>query len=140
MSHETYLIAQVVKNPPAMQETWIRSLGQKDPLEKGMATQLQYSCHGQRSLAGYSPWGHKELDTTERLTLTEESGFSREAESIEWDMNICTHRYAAATAKSLQSCPTLCDPIDSSPLCFPSPRFSRQEHYIHIHTYTHTYT
>jgi len=29
---------QMVKNPPAMQETWIRSLGQKEPLEKGMAT------------------------------------------------------------------------------------------------------
>ena len=38
MSHETYLIAQMVKNPLAMQETWIRSLGQKDPLEKEMAT------------------------------------------------------------------------------------------------------
>ena len=32
------LVAQLVKNPPAMQETWIRSLGWKDPLEKGMAT------------------------------------------------------------------------------------------------------
>jgi len=36
---------------------------------------LQYSClenpHGQRSLAGYSPWGHKELDTTERLLTAE---------------------------------------------------------------------
>ena len=31
-------MAQVVKNLPAMQETWVRSLGQKDPLEKGMAT------------------------------------------------------------------------------------------------------
>ena len=30
---------------------------------------LQYSCHGQRSLAGYSPWGRKESDTTEQLTL-----------------------------------------------------------------------
>ena len=29
---------QTVKNPPAMQETWVRSLGQDDPLEKGMAT------------------------------------------------------------------------------------------------------
>ena len=76
-----------------MQETWVWSLGQEDPLDKGMATQLQYSCHGQRSLMGYSLWGHKELDTTERLTLTEESGFSREAEPIEWNMNICTHRY-----------------------------------------------
>jgi len=32
------LIAQVVKNPPAMQETWVRSLGWEDPLEKGKAT------------------------------------------------------------------------------------------------------
>ena len=32
------LVAQTVKNPPAMQETWVRSLGQEDPLEKGMAT------------------------------------------------------------------------------------------------------
>ena len=32
------LVAQLVKNPPAMQETWIRSLGREDPLEKGMAT------------------------------------------------------------------------------------------------------
>ena len=32
------LVAQAVKNPPAMQETWVLSLGQGDPLEKGMAT------------------------------------------------------------------------------------------------------
>ena len=32
------LMAQTVKNPPAMQETWVRSLGWEDPLEKGMAT------------------------------------------------------------------------------------------------------
>ena len=31
-------VAQTVKNPPAMQETWVRSLGREDPLEKGMAT------------------------------------------------------------------------------------------------------
>ena len=36
------LVAQMVKNLPAMQETWIQSLGWKDPLEKGIAT--QYSC------------------------------------------------------------------------------------------------
>ena len=39
-----------------------------DPLEDDMAPPLQYSCresHGQRSLAGYCPWGCKELDTTE---------------------------------------------------------------------------
>ena len=63
------------KNPPAMQETRIRSLGRKDPLEKGQVTQVQYSClenpHGQRSLVGYSLWGCKELDTTDQLRLSD---------------------------------------------------------------------
>ena len=42
-----------------MQETWVPSLGQKDPLEKEMATPvfLPGKSHGQRSWAGYSPWG-----------------------------------------------------------------------------------
>ena len=59
------LVAQLVKNPPALQETWVRSLGWEDTLEKGMA--------------------------------------------------------AAAAAKSLQSCLTLCNPIDGSPPGFPNP-------------------
>ena len=44
----------MVKNPPAMQETWVQSLGQEDPLEEGMATTqvfLPGESHGQRSLA-----------------------------------------------------------------------------------------
>ena len=40
------LVAQMVKNLPAMQESWGQSFGQEDPLEKGMATQLQYSNPG----------------------------------------------------------------------------------------------
>ena len=55
-----------------MQATWVRSLVQEDPLEKGMATHssiLAWRIHGQMSLLGYSPWGPKESDTTERLTL-----------------------------------------------------------------------
>ena len=47
--------------------------GLEDPLEKGMATHsvfLAGEFHGQRSLVGYSPWGHKELDMTEWLTLS----------------------------------------------------------------------
>ena len=44
-------------------------------LEKGMATPvfLPGEFHGQRSLAGYSPWGHKKSDTTERITHTHTS-------------------------------------------------------------------
>ena len=66
------LVAQVVKNLPAMQETQVQSLGGEDPLEKGMATHsniLTGKIQGQRSLAGYSQWGHKESDTTEGVTL-----------------------------------------------------------------------
>ena len=53
----------MVKNPPAMQETWVQSLDWEDSLEKVMATHssiLAQGFHGQRSLAGYSPWGCKE--------------------------------------------------------------------------------
>ena len=102
------LIAQFVKNPPAMQETPVQFLGQEDPLEKSIGYPLQYSWaslvaklvknlptmrvpkfdprvgkipwrrerlptpvswpgefHGL-----YSPWGRKELDSTERLSLS----------------------------------------------------------------------
>ena len=66
------LVTQLVKNPPAMQETWISipELGQSPG--GGHGNPLQYSClenpHGQRNLAGYSPWGHKESDMTEPLS------------------------------------------------------------------------
>ena len=36
--HRASLVAQLVKNPPAMEETWVRSLGWEDPLERGTAT------------------------------------------------------------------------------------------------------
>ena len=98
-------MAQLVKNPPAMQETPVQFLGQEDPQEKRQATHssipglpwypdvkestcslgsipglgrfpggghgnlLQYSClenpYGQSGLTGYSPWSHKESDTTD---------------------------------------------------------------------------
>ena len=50
------------------QETQVQSLRWEDPLEEEMATHfsiLAWKFHGQRSLAGYSPWGHKELDMIE---------------------------------------------------------------------------
>ena len=70
--NRVFPVAQMVKNLPATQETRVRSLGLKGPLEKGMATHssiLVWRIHppGQRSLAGYSSWGHKESDMTERL-------------------------------------------------------------------------
>ena len=59
---------QMVKNLPAIQESWILSLGQEDPLEKGIATTpvfLPGELHGQRSLVTCSPWGHKQSNMTE---------------------------------------------------------------------------
>ena len=56
-----------------MRETWARSLGREDPLEKEMAAHsstIAYKSHGWRSLVGYSPWGCKESDMTERLHFT----------------------------------------------------------------------
>ena len=57
----------MVKNLPAMQRTRVRSLGWEDPLEKEMAmhSSIFEEFHGQKNLAGYSPWGHKESDMTE---------------------------------------------------------------------------
>ena len=57
------LIAQLVKNPPAMQETPVQFLGQENPLEKGKATHSSI-------LAWGSPWSPRELDRTEKLSLT----------------------------------------------------------------------
>ena len=58
------LVAEMVKNLPAMQETRVRSLCREDPLEKGMATNssiLAGKSHRQRSLVSYSPWGQKRV-------------------------------------------------------------------------------
>ena len=64
----------MVKNLPAMWETRVRSLSRENPLEKGMATHssiLAWETPIGRSLAGYSSWGCKELDTTETHTCTQ---------------------------------------------------------------------
>ena len=67
------MVAQMIKNLPAMQETWVPSLGLGRSPGGGHGNPLQYSClgnaHRQRSLAVYSPWGHKESDVTERLSI-----------------------------------------------------------------------
>ena len=55
----------MVKSLPAMQETWVRALAQKDPLEKGMTPTpvfLPGESHGQRSQVGFRLWGRTELD------------------------------------------------------------------------------
>ena len=60
----------MVKNPPAKQETWVRSWGWEEPLEKEIATHssiLAWEIPLKKEPGGYSAWNHKERDTTERL-------------------------------------------------------------------------
>ena len=97
------LVAQLVKNPPALQETWVRSLGWKDPLEKGKATHS-------RILAWRIPWtvqswGRKESDMTERLSLGIMSYFTY---FFPLDLHSCLGYmqkcYSSRTVDSLTSC------------------------------------
>ena len=64
----TFLVAQLVKNLLAMQETWVRSLGWEDPWRRELLPTPVFwpgEFHGL-----YHPWGCKESDTTEQLSLT----------------------------------------------------------------------
>ena len=90
----------MVRNPPAMQETRVQSLGQENPLEKGMAHTpvfLPGEFHGQRSLAGYSPWGRRELDTTEQLIMQKHLIVLYPSQSYflggSYSLSICMHNF-----------------------------------------------
>ena len=66
--HWASLVAQMVKNPPAMWETWVQSLGWEDPWRRErLPTPVFWpgEFHGL-----YGPWGLKESDTTERFSLS----------------------------------------------------------------------
>ena len=63
-----FLSGSVVKNPPAMRETQVRSPRWEDPLEEGVQPTVVFlpgESHGQKSQLGYSTWGHKVWATTE---------------------------------------------------------------------------
>ena len=77
-SFSSSLVAQMVKCVPAIRETRVQSLGREDPGFNPCARKISWrrkwqltpvflpgKSHGWRNLIGYSPWGHKELDTTE---------------------------------------------------------------------------
>ena len=86
-------MAQIVKHLSTMRETRVRALGWEDPLEKEMATTpvlLPGQSHGLRSVAGYSPWGLKESDTTERLHFLSFFFFSFSSRlwKASWQVNV----------------------------------------------------
>ena len=126
-------VAPLVKNPPAMRETWVPSLGWEDPLEKGTATRSSMlgELHGLSS-----PWGRKESDATERAPFTlhfsESSAVSplRKActtapgkikasrsrdnsTNVNWMYIVCPVTLCVCAHVQLRL--TLCNPMDCSP-------------------------
>ena len=82
------LVSQLVKNPPALQETWVRSLRWEDPQEKGKATNssiLALRIPWTVYMDMYNPWGCKESDMTEGLSL---SKISLVAVEITWGLAV----------------------------------------------------
>ena len=81
-------MTQQLKNLPAMWETWLQSLGWEDSPGGGHGNLLQYSFlenpNGKRSLTGYSPWGRKELDMTERLSTAQHNVLHRSIPTLQF--------------------------------------------------------
>ena len=86
----TSLVAQTVKRLSTMRETRVRSLGWEDPWRRKWQSTpvlLPGKSHGQRSVVGYSPWGRKESDTTERLHVGSLEGWRDSSnEKLEVDL------------------------------------------------------
>ena len=108
------LVAQLVKNPPAMRETCILALGWEDPLEKRKAT------HSHRA---YSPWGHKESDTTECLSLSNEEllifkdFYKYRVALLKKEIILPSSCYCCCSVP--QQCLTIYNPMDCSTPDFP---------------------
>ena len=99
----------VVKNQPAMQETWVQSLAWEDPWRwKCQPTPrfLPGKSHGQRSLVGYSPWSYKSPTRLSDSTTTAKIEYAEDLKS--WDRGL-------GTCESLEECP-LSKPIRESRL------------------------
>ena len=111
-------MAQLVKNLPAVRETWVQSLGWEDPLEKGKAT---HSSILALKIPWTSPWGPKELDTTERLSFSlslSRPDCSGGLAFLWWEFlcgNLNLQWLLLVQFSSVaQSCLTLCDPMNRS--------------------------
>ena len=81
-------MAQLLKNWPEMRQSWVQSLGWEDPLERGPAT--HFSVLAWRIPGLYSPWGRKESDMTEQLSLSTLSKYNRASPMTQWQKTACS--------------------------------------------------
>ena len=122
----------MVKNPPAVQETQVPSLGLEDSLEKERQLSSVFLLgkpHGQRRQVGYSPWGRKGI----RRNLATKQDCTKNS-VFKWKMDLDS---SLNEVKVAQSCLTPCDPMDCTShgilqarilewAAFPFPRGSSQ--------------
>ena len=106
------LVAQLVKNPPAMQETWVWYLGGEDSLGGGHGNPLQYSClknpYGWRSLVGYSPWCRKESDTSKLVMIHRNvDALKQLLHNFLWVSEVPPKAFAAPCSPALETCISL---------------------------------
>ena len=125
-----FLVAQLVKNPPAMWGIWVRSLGWEDPWRRDrLPTPVLWSEEFHRLC---SPWGPKELDMTERLSLSHPTSYSFLTMwlSLFWVRlgRSWLHQPTEEIMLCAKSCPALCEPMDCSPPGALFMEFSRQEY------------
>ena len=93
-------------------DPWVRKIPQRREQPPTPVLLLGES-HGQRSLSGYSPQGNKESDMTEQLMLT--LSHIRETRAIKFSFSLAQYYFfQKLCAKLLQSCSTLCEPVDCS--------------------------
>ena len=119
-----------LKNPPAMQETQVRSWVRKVPWRREWQptpVSLLRESHGQRGLVGYSPLSHKEKDPTEQLTHTHTQDLwkgkwvkSRKFLAFLFAFLVFP-KWSDQIRSVAQSCPALCDPMNRSTPGLPVP-------------------
>ena len=99
------LVARMVKNLPAVQETWVQSLGWEDPLEEGMTTHssiLAWRIPWTEELAGYNPCSRKESDTNERLSAAQGRQSKLNVYSLKQKLYLTTNNKDRRPQKEIQ--------------------------------------
>ena len=109
------LVAQRLKHLPAMRETWVRSLGWEDPLEKEMATHSSIHAWKIPWTEKPTPWGSKESDMPERLYSLQGVCLQETQVQAHPRPTRKSPPEAGCLCPAARSCLNLCNPMGCSP-------------------------